>query len=277
MKKVLPALFFLSILLVSCSSNDDNIKPDGADDETGRYPAKKLVTRQYWYSDSGLKIGYDGNRFISRAFESSDYLLTFSYEANTITSSIYTMDLWYSYYNIYTLDSKNRISKMQIMYVTDPNDERMRWDINYYYNDEGYLAQIDFYNGLKDLYYRELREYADGNLSTIKFMYYYDGEVSYSYTSTFSYTDLPDKLGITSMPAEYMNVSYFNRIKELNVENIWYQLGYFGKKSKNLVSEIRYVTTERVSKIEYFYHLDNDGFVDYFFEDNRKTKLFYDK
>lgn len=49
MKKVLPALFFLSILLVSCSSNDDNIKPDGADDETGRYPAKKLVTYEVGY------------------------------------------------------------------------------------------------------------------------------------------------------------------------------------------------------------------------------------
>lgn len=221
--------------LYSCSSDD---KEDAIE-----LPSKKLSKVESYGDDGTLwdeeTFSYDAQgRWIKSVTESKTWtsdgsdpnykpdpvVQTLSYSGDKITYSFLGYD---KYTEEFTLKN-NRLYSRDDEYI--------------YHYENGYLMRIsDDYANFS---------YSDGNLVKI---IEEDGESEY----TITYTDDIDKLGINIFEASYNDGDV-----DIRYNNPLYQFGYFGKKSKNLISTIKSRYNNGKTDTMYCsYKFDSEGYV----------------
>lgn len=168
-----------------------------------------------------------------------------------------------------------------------PSDYRQK----YYYNKDGELIRAEnLHSSTKENHVANFY-WEDGNLVKI-----YDVGSIFGNSNTLSeikYTSKKDNLGLNVLEKPFSiggGAAYEANYTHVEPLDIFYQLGYYGKKSKNLISEIN-ITEElrypdnRVNhyNVSYTYEFDKDGYVTeikatgkLFWNDLPHFKLYYD-
>lgn len=151
---------------------------------------------------------------------------TYEYQGNKVTKKYFNTNGVMTSSYIYDLDANGLVSK--VSKVGDPNYQE-----NWFYNsDKQIIKQINQYNGVSDVrdYF-----YSNGNEDSVRVTY--NGQ--FSHTVRFSY--FTDKLNL------------------LNYAN--YGVGFFGKKSKNLIKTEQYFYADGSTNDEQqsSYEVDGNG------------------
>jgi len=224
-------LLFTVFILFSCSS-DDPITDNGSSSKPQRRIAKIETFHESssWMYHATEIFTYDSQgRWIRSEYNRTDgdsnygYTNILSYSENTII------------FKEVESSTNEKIFKVNKNLIVSREDAKWH-DIDEYHYSNGYLTRI---GEDKDNPYAKF-EYTNGNLTKV--------DEGLEGISTITYTDYPDKMGFSTYSA-----SYNDGAVELTLNNILYQFGYFGTKSKNLIKSIN--TTS------YSYKFDSEGYV----------------
>lgn len=282
----LSKLLILSILCIFISACSN----DGDDENTPPEPTNNKLLTKVVGIDKNVKIVYT-----SRLISSVDRLLICETTLYSDKVGIHS----FSYNNdIITIGDRHYLGvdqecelneKKQIVSygtIDFPSDYRQK----YYYNEDGELIRAEKLNfHLKKTHIAKFY-WEDGNLVKIHDV----GSVfgSMNTLTEIKYTSKEDKLGLNVLEKPFsIGVGAAHDANYTHIEplNIFYQLGYYGKKSKNLISEIN-ITEEVIYQnkvnhynVSYTYEFDKDGYVTeikatgkLFWNDLPHFKLYYD-
>lgn len=228
MNKVLLTLLALSLIVASCKKETPKEKEEesnvpcqmikGSSENQGG----SIVYCTYIYDEKGriTKLKYSDNREVSYSY-SSNQIIEERWSFNSPTSK-----------HIYQLDASGKIvSSNKIINGTETPHK-------YIYNADGYISEESTDDGSSSAVFKY--SYINGNLTSVRSNYLNDpGKVS---VTTISYTN---ELTPSRFFAEYYTA---------HIPTTYILKAYFGKASKNLISEVR-----NSSSYSFTYQKDSEG------------------